>query len=133
MLPDRTQRLQQLGQTDKQWDDRGRLAPGDFKAGHGVDAFVHVGRDQANLRTRGAGLILDARKTVLRPGAAFSLPVDFTRMTFEAHSFNPLATKASSAVNPIPTFIPASPGLDPDLRVVAGMINTLETLRRLVS
>jgi len=130
MLPNRNRRLQQLGDTEGKWNAEGDIKPGDFKAGHGVEAFVHVGRTRANLRTRGAGLTLDAHKTELRPGEALSIPLNFARITFEANSFNPLATQASTAVLPIPTFVAALPGLDPDLKVLTGMISTLEALRQ---
>jgi len=133
MLPNRARRLQQLGQTEQQWNTLGGLTPSDFKAGHGVDAFVHVGREEAHLRTRGAGLDLDARKTTLRPGEVLSIPIKFARMIFEAHGFNPLADQASTAVLPIPTFVPVLPGLDPDLKAITGMIEILEGLRKAVS
>jgi hypothetical protein len=132
MLPNRNRRLQQLGQTDQKWSAIGGLAPGDYKAGHGVDAFVHVGRDEAQLRTKGAGLTLDANKTVLRPGQALSIPLNFARVAFETHAFNPLANQASTAVLPVPTFVRSLPGLDPDLRMLTGMMMALEALRQAV-
>lgn len=128
MLPSRQKRLNRLGDTEGSWNRVGALAPGERKIGEGQDFFVFLGRTRAILKTQGAALSLSKDKTILQPGTTFNIATEFARVSFAQHSFNPLADQASTAVLPIPTFVPTIPGLDPDLQVLGGIVSALEGL-----
>ena len=129
MLDDRQQRLSQVGDTQKAWEELGDLRPGEFKGGRDVTNFIYAGEEQAILKTEDAFLSLNKGKSTLQPGKSLSIPVPFTHLSFAEQSFNPLATQASTAAFPIPTFVPTIPVLDPDLQVLLGIVSNLEKLR----
>ena len=134
MLRDRSQRQASLGDINRRWTKLGEINTGDHLAGPaGFTAFVHAGREQSALKTKGAFIQLQENKTVLNPGQALNIPVEFARVSFAQHSFNPLSNQPSTAVFPVATFVPTIPGLDPDLRLLAGIVAVMEGLQQAVS
>ena len=129
MLDDRQRRLSQVGDTNRAGKQVGDLRPGEFKGGRTANNFVFAGEEQAVLKTNGAFLSMTGNKSTLQPGKTLNIPVPFTHVSFAENSFNPLATQASTAAFPIPTFVPTIPVLDPDLQILLGIVSNLEALR----
>lgn len=129
MLPDRTQRLQNLGDVETRWQKRGDTQPGDVKVGDGPDFFLHITDRKTLLQVLGAALQLTDKGSALQPGGRLSLQVNHALVDFNGLSFNPLATEPSTAVLPVPTLVQSSPLMDDDLQLLQGVVRTLESLR----
>lgn len=126
MLKDRSRRVAKMGNVPEKWTKLGALEAGDFKGGTRHDYFVHAGREQASLKTKGAFIQLTPKGTRLSPGPQLQVDLPFGKVSFGEYSFNPLADQASSAVFPVATFVRTLPALDQDLAALIGIVAVLQ-------
>lgn len=132
MLPDRTDRIDRLGDVNGSWARKGRIDPEDVKIGAGVQHFLHIARRGALLKVEGAALAMTDQGTALQPGGRLELAVDHAQVSFNKRGINPLATQGSWSGFLVPTLIESSPALEPDLQLLLGLVEQLESLRGLL-
>ncbi len=104
-LPDRTQRLNQLGsEPERKLNAMTQIQVGGHKLGDGPEFFVYIDEELAHINAPGVGMKLAREGSEVLPGRWMTVSAPFTHFQFQQDAFHTLSREPSSAVLPHGTF-----------------------------
>lgn len=130
MLPDRTQRLNNVGKIEDRLNASSQVQQDSAKLGDSHEFFVYIDRELAEIKTPDNGIFMSKDGTFIRPGENLTFQIPFGRVNFDRMAFHPLCDQPSTAVAPRPVFTPISPALDPALKMTIGIFGALGAVSR---